>query len=75
MLIIYYEKPITKKVNILIAFFFVGLIFIWKTNFNDISNSKKIKSFYDLLPYINNNQKKPNSLKEIYESNILYTNI
>ena len=33
-----------------------------------------MKLFYSLFPYIGKNKKKPKSLKEIYESNILYIN-
>ena len=63
-----------KKITILIYLFLFHLILILKRNFITILNGENMKEFYELLPYVNKEKKKPKLLREIYENNILYIN-
>ena len=64
------------KLNFLISLIliFSFLHFQIYLYFDDILESKKIKIFDELIPFIDENQTKPKSLKEIYQNNILYIN-
>ena len=70
ILIIIYKK----KVNISIIILMILLNSIFKVQFLTIFNGKKIKLFYELLPFVGENMEKPNFLIEIFESNKLYIN-
>ena len=62
--------------NVIIFKIFIPflLIICYRFFFITILDYNKMKLFYSLFPYIGKNKKKPKSLKEIYESNILYIN-
>ena len=63
-----------KKIIFLTYLFLIHIILILKRNFITILNGEHMHEFYELLPYVNKEKKKPKLLKEIYENNILYIN-
>ena len=78
MLMKYIKLNSLTKVNFLIGLFSIFFLLYTqlylKKSFNDIFESNKIIKFDKLLPYIDQNKTKPKTLKEIYQSKILYIN-